>query len=386
MRFNPSVCALLAALVCVAPAHAGEAEDAAAKLIASFKSSFDERFAGTSHLGIYMGKKRLGAAKIVVSQAPSGSGAVYQETVETSLAFGPNTQKMTLTSLFNAKLALVSQKKVETESKGDKQKITTTVRKRDGEAWVQEETVAGGETTTIRAKGGDNYDESLTLMAVAIAAQPGNYAFQGIKWTTEGKWQRLTLGCGAPADFDHRGKKVKAVTLTGHKGEDEAITLVVKGSSLLLMAPGGAPIKMIGGTAEECSKDLPGAGAPATAPTGSGSKTPMGCVELYLRTMAGSKGIETLDLVFDWKAVHAQTLKEDPELAVDVDTLATLLKAELKKVVPIFGPELVDPVLGMLKASEAGDTAFVTKMTGMKNDFKLRKLSDGTWRLLAIPQ
>lgn len=403
VRAGWTVCGALAvALVGGQVARADEAEEAGAKVVAGLRAGFDERLACDVLLGIYMGPRSLGSVHTTIDRAPEGSGAVYREHVVMEFAFGPTKVRNEHTSLFDAGLSLVRADEVERKELGAERAEVKKTTRRDGDAWVREVSVDGGEPKTFRAEGGDNHDESLMLLVLAVGTKPGKYAFQGLRWPRaaeagghEGEggqdgeggaapvWETLTLEVAAAGEVEHRGAKRAAHRISGRKPGEAAIELIVStAGELLSMAPGDAPIKMVAGTADEVKANLP---VPATekAPGVSDARA---AVELYFRVLSAEQPIEALDRILDWSAVFAQASAENPEQlqGFTAEQFADLTKAQLKLGLPTIQPEQVGMLLPMFQVEVAGERATVS-MPGKERGFELAKGKDGTWRIVAFP-
>lgn len=373
-------------------ACADEAADAGKKALADV-ASMEGRLLGRTTMGFYFGSKRIGGIDMNVEKAPADSGAAYKQTVVMTFAFGPQKSKNTIELLVDAKLALVYSKKTEVEEKAGAKTTTVKETKREGDKYVRTVTKDGGEPTTMEAPAGEgDYEECLTMVAQIVGTQPGKYAFKGLKWpaTPEGKatWQDLTVEVAAAADHEHRGKTVKAHISKGSKGGKEPMKLIVSAEGKLLeMAPEGAPVRMISGTAEEAAADLPKpadeGGAKEAA--GNGAGTPMAAVEVYFKVLSSQLKIDDLDRVMDWKHMFDLEAKENPQVAdLGVEQWAKIVKDQIGARLPAIPAEQANLVLTMLKAKENGDTAEV-ELPGQSKTFKLVKTSDG-WKIREFPR
>ncbi len=374
-------------------ACADDAADAGKKALADVASK-EARLLGRTTMGFYFGTKRIGGIDMNVEKAPAGSGAAYKQTVVMTFAFGPQKSKNTVELLVDAKLALVYSKKTEVEEKGETKTTTIKETKLEGDKYVRTVTVDGGEPTTMEApaEGGD-YEECLTMVAQIVGTTPGKFSFKGIKWPKspedgEPSWQELTIEVGAAADHDHRGKSVKAHVSKGSKGGKEPMKLIVSAEGKLLeMAPDGAPVRMIAGTAEEAGADLPKpAGSGEARPAaGNGAQTPMAAVEIYFKVLSSQLKIDDMDRVMDWEHMFNKEAKENPEVAeMGVDQWASIVKSQIAKALPAIPAEQANLVLTMLKAKENGDTAEV-ELPGQAKKFTLVKTADG-WKIRDFPK
>ena len=381
--------AALILAVMAGSAYAGEAEDAGKKLLADI-SGAESQLVGTTYLGFYYGTKRIGQVVVTIEKTSEG-GAAYKQTAEMEIKFGPSGSKNTQVSFHDANLGLVSSTETETDNKeGVDKKQTTTIKLEEGE-YVRTVTKEGGEPVTTRFKADKGcLDEALIMVAIVAANKPGKYAFEGIKWPTlpegEATWRKLSLEVAAPADFTHRGKSVKASKVTGIKAGEETgaiqFQMSVEGK-ILEMAPKDAPVKMIAGTKEEISKDLP-------KPEGTGETIegaeggPMDPVKIYFQVLSGQLPIDDLDKAFDWVAVHAELAKVNPQIGgMDAAGFAMLVKGQLKGAVPVIPPEQADMVVAGLSAETKGDDATVA-LPGNKT-MTLKK-GDAGWKIVSMPK
>lgn len=384
------VCAALVVALAGA-ACADDAAEAGKKALANV-ASMEGRLLGRTTMGFYFGAKRIGGIDMNVEKAPAGSGAAYKQTVVMTFAFGPQKSKNSIELLVDANLALVSSKKTEVEEKGETKTTTIKETKREGDKYVRTVTVDGGEPTTMEApaEGGD-YEECLTMVAQVVGTTPGKYSFKGIKWPKdegEPTWQELTIEVAAATDHDHRGKSVKAHVSKGSKGGKEPMKLIVSAEGKLLeMAPEGAPVRMIAGTAEEAGADLPkpeGSGE-AKPMAGGGASTPMAAVEIYFKVLSSQLKIDDLDKVMDWAHMFANEAKENPEVAdLGVEQWAKIVKDQIAAALPAIPAEQANLVLTMLKAKENGDSAEV-ELPGQAKKFVLVKTAEG-WKIRDFPK
>ncbi|MGE0711487.1 MAG: hypothetical protein AB7T09_26160 [Planctomycetota bacterium] len=375
-------CGAAALLLLAAPrARADEGADAAKKVLAALEQGFDQRLGGKRHFGVYMNGKSLGTVVIEVERAPADSGAVYRERVAMDLAFGPDKIHHETLALFDARLGLIRSEQLERETHGEQTKETKTVTRREGEGWLRERT-ADGETKTLKAEGGgDNHEESLMLMVLATGTKPGRYAFRGVKWSKGGEagvWQPLTLEVAEAAEVEHRGAKLKGFKVSGTKGAEEPMQMVISAEGKILrMHPPGAPFEMVAGTAEEAKRDL--GGGEAT------DKDVLAAIELYFRVLAADKPIDDLDKVLDWAAIKEWAAKKHPETAnVSVEDFAKATKADIERRLPALPADKVPVVVSLCKVTVKGNEAEVL-LPGNKKTL-LRKNDAGRWLIYSLPQ
>ena len=374
-------------------AGGASADDAALERLRQL-TGFDEKRVKTTHMGFYMGTQLIGG--LVTSTAKSDrEDAVYLEHTVITFQFGPQRNKEEISVYLAADLSLVSETKVKTdyvtdepEEEGDeppvREVLTTTTISREGEEWVRKTESPDGELIQRAPAKGPNYNSSLTPVLTVFAGTPGTYTLPGVMWQNdEPKEAELKLTISEASEYEHRGQKISAAKAVA-TGKGEAITLMIspKGD-LLLLAPEGAPVRFVGGTKEECAKDLPGGKELSEA---EGTATPMEAVTVYFHVLAGALPIESLDKVLDYKAVQAFMAEGDPNVAAMTPAMiADLLRTQFKKVIPALPKDQADLVLGMMSATIEGDTATAAIPGKEDSPFKLRKNAAGKWVITVFP-
>lgn len=383
--FTPSL-----ALVLAFPGLALADEEAKKRGDALVKGlKYDGGLYGTYWLGVHYGpSKNVGHMKLVVESSPPG-GQGYWVKTDVTFVFGPMSQVLQDRVHLNTPLANLGMRGKLTETnKGVS--VTTTKRIEHDTKMFKRSLTRGGKAKTQTIDFGPDYWEvaqRLLLARKLPLETPTTYELRGVKWPswtaepgTKPEWRTITITVPKAADYDHRGKTVKAhkIAFAMEKDADEILVVDTK-HNLLALLPAEEGVRLIAATSEKQAKaDLP------KAPDTPEVKAIKAAVIVYFEVVFRVKQPEALDAVLDWEALKTSMAKAQPSLN---DQATAEFAASIKKE---LGSAKVDPegraILGLLdallKVEIKGKSATVKV-----NDstFGLEQGEDKQWKLVRVP-
>jgi hypothetical protein len=401
---NRTVLALLPAmlgfLLCppVLLAQEGDADakalEAGRQLVAGLKD-YDASLAGTYWLGIHLkGAKNIGKTKMVIEQAPAGSGAVYRVVTDLQVSMGPMNMKTYDDVLLDACCSTINREVVEEDQNG--KKLTSV--KKTGDTQVGKISKDGKSLTSKLQPAVLDYweipSQCLLLRKIPLD-KPATYLLKGVDWPAPAEGaetadveQDLPADCvknvriivPAASKVMHRGAEVQAYLVRIERdGQDPDVFALDAQHRLLSVTPVKSPIVMVAGTEEEAGANL-GPAAPE-APGTAEAKEAMG---VFLDVIAGVKEVDQLDTVMDWKAIREAMAEENEALAAFNDEgFAKLMKDQFKAPKNEAAKAQIAALKEMLEFKMDGDNATVT-LPGQEKPYVLKKV-DGKWKIVRIP-
>lgn len=351
-------------------------------------AGYDAALEAPLRLGVYMaGVKNMGTAIIEVRRAEAP--ATYVLTARQAMTFGRDRKSGTEEFLLDERLALISSRSTEEETKAGKVVKKTTTIRREGDVWIREVVEDGGAPTTQRVTAtGPMYADIpvlITFLRKADLSAPGEWRLQGVRW--EGaELRRTEVRVRVPAGrakIVHRGREVEVTEVRVERvGRDVSRVAVDAAGNVLSLTLEGAPVSMVAGTEEEITADLPAAAATVEP----GVESPLQCIRVYLEVLIEARGVDELDTIVDWQGVLEQLGANDPSVAaMGAEGIRAVIKQSIGETPPPFTRDQLEEALQVLTITEDGeDAAQVTLVGAEGKPFLLRRNARG-WRIVGLP-
>ena len=339
--------------------------------------------AGTSHFGVYFdGHTALGSMTVTVTPGDHG-GWVVDTTV--GMEVGPASFGMTEHAELDADFATLSIENTDVEiTGGEETSRNVDTLRLAGKKWKYTRSGTQGDVKASLAAEGPNHGELTNLfpMVRALALTPATYDLRGVFHEREGGETRLyhapvTVVVEPRMPFEFRGRMVDAHLVRVDQDGELTVLAVAPDHRILALWPESedVPIRMIAGTLDECSRDIPTAAS--MDPDVIAARA---VVEQLVMVMAAQADPATLDDIFDWAALHEKVSAEDAVGAGQtVEEVATAMKADMVREAELTEAEAAI-FCKLLDVQVTGDQARVFIPGFEEASFLLHK-RDGRWLL-----
>lgn len=389
MTRSPATIALvLGTLLLAGPAARGQDALPDGQALLKDASGYDAALERPLHLGIYMaGVKNMGTARIEVRRAEAP--ATYVLTARQDMTFGRERKSGTEEFFLDERLALLSSRSTEEETKAGKVVKKAVTIRREGDEWIREVVEDGGAPSTQRLTAtGPMYADVpvlITFLRKADLSAPGEWRLQGVRW--EGEQLRATeIRVRIPearTKIVHRGREVEVTEVRLERvGRDVSRVAIDGEGNVLSLTLEGAPVSMVAGTEEEITSDLP----PAVAKVEPGVESPQQCIRVYLEVLIKARGVDELDTIIDWQGVLDQLGANDPQVAaMGVEGIRAVIKQSMGDQPQPFTRDELEQALQVMTVTQEGEDAAQVELVGAEGKpFVLRRNARG-WRMVALP-
>lgn len=387
-RSSTSAALALCSLLLVGAAARGQDALPDGQALLKDAAGYDAALESPLRLGIYMaGVKNMGTATLEVRRAEAP--ATYALTARQDMRLGRDRKTGTEEFLLDERLALISTRSTEEETKAGKVVKKTTTIRREGDVWIREVQEEGAAPKTQRlVASGPMYADVpvlITFLRKADLSAPGEWRLQSVRW--EGPELRTAeVRIRIPAartKVVHRGREVEVTEVSLERvGRDVSTVAIDAQGNVLSLELEGAPVSMVAGTEEEITADLPAA-TPAVEP---GVETPLECVRIYLEVLIQVRKVDALDQIVDWQGVLEQLGANDPNVAaMGAEGIRAVIKQSVGQGEPPFTPDQLEEAMqAVTLTNEGDDAAKVTLVGAEEKPFVLRRGPRG-WRIVGLP-